>query len=74
MSVNLTASQYVKDFSDEIHSHINMWFFFEIVQDTPMDFDVVRVWKSIDTVLESRLQLTSERLSLVKFWHSLKEK
>lgn len=74
MSVNLTAAQYVKDFSDEIHSHIHVIFFFEIVQDTPMDFDVIRVWKFIDMVLESRLQLTFEQLSLVKFWHSIKEK
>lgn len=43
------------------------------VGERPMDFNVAEYEKFIDMVSDFTLQLTSEKLLLVEFWHSIKE-
>lgn len=42
------------------------------VPDKPTQFNVI-VWKPIDTLCDSTLQLTCKKLSLVKFWCNITE-
>lgn len=38
-----------------------------------MDFNITEYEKFIDTVLDSTQQLTLKKVSLVKFWYSIKQ-